>query len=167
MSVICQKQRGAGFRAPYFMGAGNLCVRVCGETRHTNLLTHHKFFPMLVSLEISPYISDMSLFDQQTEKSPSAQIAAVPLAERMRPRTPEEFVGQGRLMAPGAPLRKAIETDTVGSLIFWGPPGSGKTSVARIISRATSGRFISFSAVRTGIKEVKELLVKSGNYSKL
>ena len=69
--------------------------------------------------------------------------------------------------APGAPLYQAIESDTVGSIIFWGPPGSGKTTLARIIARATSGQFVSYSAVTTGIKEVKELLSKAGHYRQL
>ncbi len=70
-------------------------------------------------------------------------------------------------MAVGMPLYQAIESDTVGSIIFWGPPGSGKTTLARIIARATSGQFVSYSAVTTGIKAVKELLSKAGNYRKL
>ncbi len=110
----------------------------------------------------------MSLFDQQTEtellSSKEAPIGDSPLAERMRPRTVSEFVGQGKIMGEGAPLRRAIESDTVGSILFWGPPGSGKTTLARLIARATAGQFVSFSAVVSGIKEVKALLAASGKY---
>ncbi len=110
----------------------------------------------------------MSLFDEQTDadliatQAPSG--AEAPLAERMRPRTVSEFVGQSKIMGVDGPLRRAIESDTVGSILFWGPPGSGKTTLARLIASATSGQFVSFSAVVSGIKEVKALLVTSGKY---
>ncbi|HWO57993.1 MAG TPA: replication-associated recombination protein A [bacterium] len=78
-----------------------------------------------------------------------------PLAARMRPRTLEEFVGQEHLLGPGKPLRRAIESDRIGSMIFWGPPGSGKTTLARLISKTTGADFILFSAVLSGVKEVR------------
>ena len=81
-----------------------------------------------------------------------------PLADRMRPRTLDEFVGQEHLIAPGKPLRAQIERDDVGSLIFWGPPGTGKTTLAKIIARMTRAEFIEFSAVLTGIKEIKQVM---------
>jgi putative ATPase len=81
-----------------------------------------------------------------------------PLADRMRPRTLDEFVGQEQLVAPGKPLRLQIERDDVGSLIFWGPPGTGKTTLAQIIARLTKAEFIQFSAVLTGIKEIKQVM---------
>ena len=75
-----------------------------------------------------------------------------PLADRMRPRTLDEFVGQEHILAPGKPLRVQIERDDTGSLIFWGPPGSGNTTLAKIIARMTHADFIEFSAVLAGIK---------------
>jgi len=81
-----------------------------------------------------------------------------PLADRMRPRTLDEFVGQEHLVAPGKPLRTQLERDDIGSLIFWGPPGTGKTTLAQIIARMTKAEFIEFSAVLTGIKEIKQVM---------
>jgi len=81
-----------------------------------------------------------------------------PLADRMRPRTLDEFVGQEHLVAPGKPLRTQIERDDTGSLIFWGPPGTGKTTLAQIIAHMTKAEFIEFSAVLSGIKEIKQVM---------
>jgi putative ATPase len=81
-----------------------------------------------------------------------------PLADRMRPRTLDEFVGQEHLIAPGKPLRAQIERDDIGSLIFWGPPGTGKTTLAKIIANMTRAEFIEFSAVLSGIKEIKQVM---------
>ncbi len=81
-----------------------------------------------------------------------------PLADRMRPRTLDEFVGQEHLIAPGKPLRAQIERDDLGSLIFWGPPGTGKTTLAKIIAGMTRAEFIEFSAVLSGIKEIKQVM---------
>ena len=81
-----------------------------------------------------------------------------PLADRMRPRTLDEFVGQEHLVAPGKPFRTQLERDDIGSLIFWGPPGTGKTTLAKIIARITKAEFIEFSAVLTGIKEIKQVM---------
>jgi putative ATPase len=81
-----------------------------------------------------------------------------PLADRMRPRTLEEFVGQEHIIGPGQPLRAQIERDDLGSLIFWGPPGTGKTTLAQIIARMTRAEFIEFSAVLSGIKEIKQVM---------
>lgn len=81
-----------------------------------------------------------------------------PLADRMRPRSLDEFVGQEDLVAPGKPLRTQIERDDIGSLIFWGPPGTGKTTLAQIIARMTKADFIEFSAVLAGIKEIKQVM---------
>jgi putative ATPase len=85
-----------------------------------------------------------------------------PLPERMRPRSLDEVAGQQHLLAPGRPLRRAIDEDAFGSLIFWGPPGCGKTTVARLIADATHSRFVPFSAVMSGIKEVREVMEKAG-----
>lgn len=84
--------------------------------------------------------------------------AAAPLAERMRPRTIAEYLGQEHLLGPGKLLRRLIETDRLTSLIFWGPPGSGKTTLARIIANATESHFIFFSAIMSGIKEIREVV---------
>src|SRR5712675_3393899 len=81
-----------------------------------------------------------------------------PLADRMRPRTLEEFVGQEQLVGPGKPSRTQIERDDTGSLIFWGPPGTGKTTLAQIIAHMTKAEFIEFSAVLVGIKEIKQVM---------
>src|SRR5437660_1371848 len=83
---------------------------------------------------------------------------ARPLADRMRPRTLDEFVVQEQILAPGKPLRLQIERDDPGSIIFWGPPGSGKTTLAKIIAHVTKAEFIEFSAVLSGIKEIKQVM---------
>ncbi len=84
--------------------------------------------------------------------------AGTPLAERMRPRTLDEIVGQDDLLGPGRPLREAIERDRLQSLILWGPPGTGKTTIARVLAEHTAARFVSFSAVLSGIKEIREVM---------
>src|SRR5947208_14306672 len=83
---------------------------------------------------------------------------ARPLADRMRPRTLDEFVGQEHILASGKPLRMQIDRDDPGSIIFWGPPGSGKTTLAKIIANVTKAEFIEFSAVLAGIKEIKQVM---------
>ncbi|HEY1897449.1 MAG TPA: replication-associated recombination protein A, partial [Terracidiphilus sp.] len=105
----------------------------------------------------------MSLFDglsdQPVRSSKTRPPAgATPLAERMRPRTLEEYSGQEHLLAPGKPLRVQIERDDGGSMIFWGPPGVGKTTLAKIIAETTKATFIEFSAVMSGIKEIKQVM---------
>src|SRR5437588_3897603 len=91
----------------------------------------------------------------------STQSAPAPLAERVRPRTFDEFVGQEELLAPGRPLREAIERDLLQSIILWGPPGTGKTTLARIIAETTKARFVSFSAVLSGIKEIRDVMAEA------
>ena len=100
----------------------------------------------------------MSLFAPIPNADPSAP-GARPLADRMRPRILEEFVGQEHLVGPGKPLRVQIERDDPTSMIFWGPPGTGKTTLAKIIARMTQASFIEFSAVLSGIKEIKQVMV--------
>ena len=100
-----------------------------------------------------------SLFDDH--RAPAGKAAATPLAERMRPRTLEEFVGQDALIGAGRPLRKAIEQDRLQSVILWGPPGTGKTTLARLIAGATRAHFISFSAVLSGIKEIRAVMTEA------
>jgi len=102
----------------------------------------------------------MSLFQPLPEPQDAATQGkgARPLADRMRPRTLDEFVGQEHILAPGKPLRLQIERDDPGSIIFWGPPGSGKTTLAKIIAHVTKAEFIEFSAVLSGIKEIKQVM---------
>ncbi|HXB63177.1 MAG TPA: AAA family ATPase, partial [Acidobacteriaceae bacterium] len=90
-----------------------------------------------------------------------AQVATAPLAERMRPRTLAEYTGQEHLLGPGKPLRVEIESDDSTSMIFWGPPGVGKTTLAKIIAHVTQSSFIEFSAVMSGIKEIKNVMVEA------
>jgi putative ATPase len=109
-----------------------------------------------------------TLFDDQepTDATPARQPgtapdAASPLAERMRPRSLAELVGHGEVVGEGGFLRRAVAADRVPSLIFWGPPGSGKTTLARIIATETAAHFVPFSAVTSGIKEVKEVMAEA------
>jgi putative ATPase len=101
----------------------------------------------------------MSLFSAEPEMRGMATSAALqPLAERMRPRTLDEVLGQEKLLGPGKPLRIQIENDNLSSMLLWGPPGCGKTTLARLIARVTKSEFVSFSAVLSGIKEIKEVM---------
>ena len=84
-----------------------------------------------------------------------------PLADRMRPRSLEEFVGQRHLLAEGLPLRQAIEAGKLHSMVFWGPPGTGKTTLAKLISRYAEARFVSLSAVLAGVKEIREAIAEA------
>ena len=102
-----------------------------------------------------------SLFPDDAAPPAQASAAPAPLAERMRPRTFDEFVGQEELLAPGKPLREAIARDLLQSIILWGPPGTGKTTLARIIAETTRARFVSFSAVLSGIKEIREVMTEA------
>src|ERR1700757_5343765 len=106
----------------------------------------------------------MSLFSGLPE--PETAAALQPLAERMRPRTLDEVVGQEKLLGPGKPLRVQIETDNLSSMLFWGPPGCGKTTLARLIARLTKSEFIPFSAVTSGIKEIKEVMAEAERKSR-
>ena len=112
----------------------------------------------------------MSLFDalpgdpaylKHAEADPPTDLRQRPLAERMRPRTLDEFVGQEHLLAPGKALRLQLETDDTTSMILWGPPGVGKTTLAKIIAHTTQATFIEFSAVVSGIKEIKQVMAEA------
>jgi putative ATPase len=102
--------------------------------------------------------SKLPFTPQGNATEPETPSANQPLAERMRPRTLDEFIGQEKLLGPGKPLRIQIERDDIGSMLFWGPPGCGKTTLARLIARLTRSEFVSFSAVLAGIKEIKEVM---------
>jgi putative ATPase len=104
----------------------------------------------------------MSLGPLFPDPEPDTAIpASAPLADRMRPRSLDEIVGQESLLAPGKPLREAIERDTLQSIILWGPPGTGKTTLARLMARAARAHFIAFSAVLSGIKEIKGVMAEA------
>ena len=96
-------------------------------------------------------MEQLSLFENE-------RVQSVPLANRLRPDTLEEFAGQEHLLGKGKMLRQLIERDQISSMIFWGPPGVGKTTLASIIAKKTKANFINFSAVTSGIKEIKEVM---------
>ena len=98
------------------------------------------------------------LFDPPESDRPDA---AAPLAERMRPRSLDDVVGQQDLLGRGQPLREAIERDALGSLILWGPPGTGKTTIARLVATVTRARFVAFSAVLSGIRDIKAVMAEA------
>ena len=101
----------------------------------------------------------MGLF--RTIEPQEEPLAGRPLADRMRPQALDEFIGQEDLLGPGKPLRTQIERDDLSSMLFWGPPGCGKTTLARIIARRTKSEYVPFSAVLAGIKEIKEVMAKA------
>ena len=106
----------------------------------------------------------MDIFDYHAQK---ASDATRPLAERMRPRDLDEFVGQQHVVAEGSIIRTAIEQDRIFSMILWGPPGCGKTTLARIIASATRSFFVHFSAVLAGVKEIRGVIAEAQNQQKL
>ncbi len=109
----------------------------------------------------------MSLFDSAPIAAAAHSDKKRPLADRMRPERLEDFVGQEHILGPGKPLRTQIERDEVGSMVLWGPPGVGKTTLARIIARLSRCEFLPFSAVLSGIKEIKSVMADAERIRKL
>jgi putative ATPase len=110
---------------------------------------------------MKPPADSQSLNLFESESSPEPDFASRPLADRMRPRTLDEFVGQGHILGPGKPLRKQIESGHLASLILWGPPGVGKTTLASLMAQQSHSDFIPFSAVLSGIKEIKTVMAEA------
>ena len=104
-------------------------------------------------------MEQLSLFDDRQ--------TSAPLASRLRPETLDEYVGQKHLLGKGKILRQLIDRDQVSSMIFWGPPGVGKTTLARIIANRTQASFIEFSAVTSGIKEIREVMAQAEQNRKM
>ena len=96
-------------------------------------------------------MEQLSLFAQEIEQN-------APLASRLRPESLDDYIGQEHLVGKGKILRQMLDTDRISSMIFWGPPGVGKTTLARIIAHRTRAAFIDFSAVTSGIKEIKDVM---------
>ena len=110
----------------------------------------------------------MDLFRNDAKEAIGKGInVSTPLADRMRPTTLDELLGQDKLVGKGKLLRNAIEKDELGSMILWGPPGCGKTTLAQVIAKMTEANFVSFSAVMSGIKEVKEVMVEAAQFKKM
>jgi len=106
----------------------------------------------------------LDIFEQRARE---AAQASRPLAEKMRPKNLDEFVGQKHVVGKGSLIYTAIEKDRVFSMILWGPPGCGKTTLARIIAGETSSYFVQFSAVLSGIKEIRSVIEDAKNQQRL
>src|SRR5262249_52480368 len=107
------------------------------------------------------FVSVQDLFDDRADVETTD--GAAPLATRMRPRSLEEFVGQEHILGPGKLLRRAIEADRLPSVIFYGPPGSGKTTLARVIAEMTHAKFVRISGVESNVAEMRRVLASATN----
>jgi len=105
----------------------------------------------------------MDIFDYQADRAGTGR----PLADRMRPRSFKDFVGQRHILGPGSMLREAIEADRVFSMILWGPPGCGKTTLAKIVASETRSHFVEFSAVLSGVKEIRAVIAEARDRRRL
>jgi putative ATPase len=103
----------------------------------------------------------MDLFDSPAARDAATPSTPAPLADRMRPRTLDEMVGQGHLVGPGKVLRRAIEEGNLHSMILWGPPGTGKTTLALLLAHVAGARFVTFSAVLAGVKEIRQVMAEA------
>jgi len=124
---------------------------------------YRSFSQILLWFDLPPYpkkggpeMNQLSLFDLSNEESPSSTMA--PLADRMRPQKLEDYIGQRHLLGEGMILRQMLEKDIIPSMIFWGPPGVGKTTLAKILANRTNSNFVNFSAVTSGIREIKDIM---------
>jgi putative ATPase len=115
---------------------------------------------------MKPRVNDESMSLFEAEPSGPGRENSRPLADRMRPRTLDEFVGQQHILGPGKPLRRQIETGRLGSLILWGPPGVGKTTLASLVAENSNADFVPFSAVLSGIKEIKAVMADAEKASR-
>src|SRR5208283_4089313 len=156
-----------------FLFSANLCVRRLPRPGRRVIFSFSELFNLFYSCLLIVdnlqhrcahqlrYANLVSLFSPPRGPDDDTPAALQPLAERMRPRTLDEFIGQEKLLGPGKPLRLQIESDNLSSMLLWGPPGCGKTTLARVIARLTRSEFISFSAVLSGIKEIKEVMAQA------
>lgn len=123
------------------------------------------FFRLWV--EICKTFTVVMMMDMSEIQADDAMAESRPLAERMRPRCLDDFIGQADVVGPGTLMRQAINRDRIFSIVLWGPPGCGKTTLARIIAQETSSHFVHFSAVLAGVKQIREVIAEARNQLKL